>query len=74
MSQANDLPKLDIHLANLKFLKEDLAELYAANPSDDIRLGAANISLDLSPIENYLRSLNFLVSQVKSNELQGATN
>jgi|JI9StandDraft_1071089.scaffolds.fasta_scaffold491286_1 hypothetical protein len=74
MPQANELPNLDIHLANLKFLKEDLAELYAANPSDDIRLGAANISLDLSPIENYLRSLNFLVSQVKANELQGATN
>lgn len=74
MPQAKELPNLDIHLANLKFLKEDLAELYAANPSDDIRLGAANISLDLSPIENYLRSLNFLVSQVKANELQGATN
>lgn len=74
MPQANELPRLDIHLANLKFLKEDLAELYSANPSDEIRLGAANISLDISPIENYLRTLNYLVAKIEADELQGAAN
>lgn len=70
MSQA--LPKLEVHLATLRFLKDDLAKIYHANPSDEIRLAASNISLDISPIENYLRSLIVMTNQVSAHGLQKA--